>query len=166
MFYEKPEKKEYGDWISDGFESHLTGSILLYFQENLGEESKALFTLGYTKTIEDRSYKQISNAVTEDLEQTFSRGFNWKEALSASVEYKNKNLFQGFLFRFRANYALDNGFYALALEQYFNFTPHIQIYLSGDVLFRFSDKDLKKDSSSIKKYRKLSRLLVGGKYVF
>lgn len=167
VFYERPEKEKYEeDWTSDGFEPHLTFSFLSYFEENLGEKSKTLFTLGYTKTIEIRSKKRISNTITEDLEQAFGRDFNWKEALSASVEYQDKSLFQGLLFRFRANYALDNGFYALALENYFNFTPHIQIYLSGDVIFHSSANRLTKSSSSISKYKDLSRLLVGGKYVF
>ena len=170
LFYEKPEKQEKKryelNWISDEFEPHLTFSLLSYFEENFGEESKTLFTLGYTQTIESRSKNNISNIITEDLEQAFGRGFNWKKALSASVEYQNKSLFQGFLFRFRASYALDNNFYALAMESYFNLSPHIQVYVSGDSPFRLSQSHTRQGTSSISKYKGLSRLLLGGKYVF
>ena len=166
LFYEDSEKLQQGKkWINDDFESHVTFSLLSYFEENLGEKSKTLFTLGYTKTMEDGSKKNISNRITENFESILSRAFDWKEAISLSVEYQDKNLLQGLLFRFRGNYALDNAFYVLALENYLNLTPHIQMYLSGDILFHFSD-ELKKGSSSISKYKDLSRLLLGGKYVF
>ena len=168
LFYENPEKTYEKRWISDNFESHLTFSFLAYFQEKLAEGSETLFTLGYTKTMDDPSGKHTSNAWTEDLEPAFGRGFDWKEALSASIEYQNTNLFQGFLFRFRTNYALDNDFYALALENYFYFTPYFRMYLSGDAVFRLSNnRNVKKGTSSIEKYEDLSRrLLVGVQYVF
>lgn len=166
LFYEKPEKKQQEQkWFTDDFESHLTSSLLLYFQENKGEESNTLFTLGWTKTMENRSQEEISNTVTEDLESVFSRSFLWKEALSASIEYQNKILFHGFLLRLRVNYALDNGIYALSYENYFHLTPNVQMYFSGDHLF--SNKvSLKSNTSSISKYKDLSRLVVGGRYVF
>ena len=167
LFYENPERrKPKPNWISDSFESHLTFSLLAYFQEDWGKESKTLFTLGWTKTMENRSHKDISNTVTEDLERAFGRSFDWKEALSASIEYQDNSLFQGFLFRFRANYALDNDFYALALENYFYFTPHIRVYVSGDAIFRLSDELIQEDTSSISKYEDLSRVLLGAQYVF
>ena len=167
LFYEKPEKQKYGtQWFSDEFESHLTVSLLAYFQEKLGEKSKTLFTLGWTKTMENRSSKEASNTMTEDLEPVFSRGFYWKNALSASIEYHDKSLFNGFLFRLRGNYALDNKVYAFALENYFYLTPHIRVYLSGDAIPYFSDTALKAGTSFIKQYKDLSRLLVGGQYVF
>ena len=166
LLYENPEKLKYGKkWFSDDFESHVTFSLLSYFEEDLGEKSKTLFTIGYTKTMEDSSTKHSSNLITEHFEQALGRAFDWREAVSLSVEYQDKNLLQGLLFRFRGNYALDNNFYAIALENYLNLSSHIQVYLSGDVFFHFSD-DLKKESSSISKYKDLSRLLVGGKYVF
>ena len=167
LFYEEPEKKaKEKKWITGGIKSHLTFSFLAYFQENLAEESKTLFTLGYTKTMENHSDKNISNPVIENLESLFSRAFMWKEALSASIEYQNKNLFHGFLSRFRANYALDNGYYAIALENYFYFMPYFRLYLSGDRIFHFSNKTVKSGTSVIEKYKGLSRLLLGVQYVF
>ena len=167
FLYEKPEKKTYEKkWISDGFEPRLTFSILSYFQEKLDLKNKALFTFGYTKTLENHSYKQSHNILIEDLEDIFGRAFNWKEAVSFSMEYQSQDVLQGLLFRFRANYALDNKFYVLALENYFNLTSHIQVYLSGDAFFRVSKGLVSKNTSAIQKYRELSRLLVGAKYVF
>ena len=167
LFYEKPQNKPTpGDWVSDEFESHTTLSLLAYFQENWGEDLKTLFTLGWTKTIENRSQKAKSNIWTEDVEKLFGRSFNWKEAISGSVEYQNKNWLEGFLMRFRANYALDNGFYALAWENYFYLTKHIRMYLSGDGIFRSSKDKSPVGSSSIEDYEGLSRLLVGAQYVF
>ena len=167
LFYEKPEKitLEKG-WVSDPFESHLTFSLLAYFEEKWEEHTKTLFTLGWTKTLPSRSQDEMSNVVTESLEPSFGRGFDWKEALSASIEYQNESLFQGFLFRFRANYALDNKFSSIALENYFYFTPHIRMYVSGDAPFQLSDENLNKDKSSVEKYKNLHRLLVGMQYVF
>ena len=132
----------------------------------MAEESKTLFTLGYTKTIENPSDKHTNNPVLEDLESIFSRAFMWKEALSASIEYQNTSLFHGFLSRFRTNYALDNGYYAIALENYFYFMPYFRLYLSGDVIFRFSNEAVQSGTSDIEKYEGLSRLLVGVQYVF
>ena len=167
LFYEKPEKKRYEKkWISDGFEPHLTFSIISYFQETLDKDSKALFAFGYTKTVENNSYKQKSNVLVKDLGDIFGRGFHWKEAVSFSMEYQSQEVLQGLLFRFRANYALDNHFYVLAMENYFNFTEHIQLYLSGDALFRLSKGSVRKNTSAIHKYSDLSRLLLGAKYVF
>ena len=167
LFYENPIKASRSKpWISDDFESHLTFSLLAYFQEKSEEESNILFTLGWTKTKENQSSGDTSNAMTEDLEPFFGRFLMWREALSTSVEYYNKNLFKGFLSRFRVNYALDNRFYALALENYFYLTPHIRMYLSGDRIFRSSHTDVKKSSSSISRYKDLSRVLIGAQYVF
>ena len=167
LLYEKPENRIYEkDWISDKFESHLTFSLLASFYEDLGKASKALLTLAYTKTMENHLQRQISNIVTEDFEEVFGRSFYWKEALGASLEYQNKDWLHGFLFRFRTNYALDNGFYSLALEQVFYLSSHLQMYLSGDMIFRLSDHLFREGTSSIKKHKDLSRLLVGGKYVF
>ena len=98
-FMRSRKKKTYkGEWISDESEPHLTFSFLAYFQEKLAEGSETLFTLGYTKTLDGLS--DTSNTLTEDLESVFRRGFLWKEALSASIEYQNKNLFQGFFISF------------------------------------------------------------------
>ena len=167
FFYEKPEKKERRNgWFSDDFEPHQTFSLLAYFQEKSEGESNTLFTLGWTKTIEDQSSKNTNNAVTEDFESYFGRAFMWREALSASVEYYNKNLLQGLLFRFRANYAIDNRSYALALENYIYLTPYIRMYLSGDRIFRSSNTNVKTGTSSISQYKDLSRVLIGGQYVF
>lgn len=168
FLYEKPEKKIYKKkWISDGFEPHLTFSVISYFQENF-KDAKTLFTFGYTKTIENKSSKQSSNRLTEDLEDLFGRVFNWKEAVSFSMEYQSQEILKGLLFRFRANYALDNHLYVLSLDNYFNLNSHIQLYLSGDALFRLSEEEesLNKDSSAMDRYSHLSRLLAGVKYVF
>ena len=149
------KKKTYEkNWISDEFEPHLTFSVLAYFQEKFGDLSDTLFTVGWTKTIENTSQQDTSNVVTEDFEEVFSRSFLWKEALSATVEYKDK----GFLFRLRGNYALDNNFYNLAFENYFYLTSRVRLYFSGDLNFRFSDEALKKGSSSISQYKDLSPL--------
>ena len=170
LFYEKPEKlnqkQSLRNRITDESEPHLTFSVLSYFEESLRDKSKTLFTIGYTQTIEDRSQNNISNIITEDLEYAFGRSFLWKKALSASIEYQNENLLQGFLFRFRADYALDNYFYNFALESSIYLTPHIQVYVSGDAPMRLSQSPVRQGTSFISKYKGLSRLLMGGKYVF
>lgn len=163
LFYENPDKPvRKKSWLSDELESHLTFSILAYFYEELGKHSKTLFTIGWTKTLEALSQQHISNTVMEDLEASFGRAFNWKHAVSSSIEYQNSEL----LFRFRANYALDNSFYVLALENYFYVSPHVKMYLSGDLIARLTDRKVKRASSSIGKYKDLSRLLIGVQYVF
>ena len=166
LFYEKPEKKILDDWISDSFSSHLTFSLLVYLQEQWEENRKTLFTLGYTHTKENESPNKEINPITSDFKEIFSRNFNWKDAISASVEHEDKKLFQGFLFRFRANYALDNNLYHFAMENYFYLTPQARVYVSGDLFLGFSDRSIPENSSSVKKYKDLNRLLVGGQYVF
>ena len=167
LSYESPEKRLYGKGrISDSFESHLIGSAALYLREDLGKGSSALFSLGWMHVMESDSEGRRGNKVTEDFEAEFGRGFLWREALSASVEYGNKNALKGFLFRARANYALDNGFYGLAGESHFHLSRRFLFYLSADALFRSSESAPAKNSSSIKKYKDLSRLLAGVKYVF
>ncbi len=167
LFYESPEKKSYGKgWLSDDFESHLTFSLLAYFQEKLTDESETLFTVGYTKTINSSLNKRASNTVTDDLERFFGRSFIWKEALSASIEHQNTNWLKKVLFRFRANYALDNDFYGLASENYFYLTSRLRMYLSGDLIFRLSERAIPKGGSAIEKYKNLSRVLLGAQYVF
>ena len=165
LFYEKPEKKQKKDWISNDFEPHLSSSLLAYFQENWGEQSKTLFSIGWTKKIQAQSNTGPSNHLAkESLEKTLGRNFDWKEAFSASMEYQNKNLFQGFLFRFRANYVLDDRSYILSLENYLYWTPQIRFYLSGDAIFSFSAT--KSQQGLAEKYIDKDRLLVGAQYVF
>ena len=169
LFYEKPEKKHYGtNWISDDFETHFTVSLLAYYKANLGEQSNTLFTLGWTKTMESQLQSDKSNQVTQSYQEELGRYFYWKEALSASIEYQSQEFWQGLLFRLRGNYALDNGFYSLAFENYIYFSPYIRAYLSGDLLLQSSNKaeDKVKNTSFIRKYKDLSRLLVGVQYVF
>ncbi len=167
LFYEKPDRMKYRrNWISDDFEPHLTFSVLSSFEESLKEGSKSLFTIGYTQTIESSLKEHRSNFITEDLEIFFGRDFNWRKALAASIEYQDTNLLHGLLFRFRANYTLDNSLYVLSLENHLNLSSHIQVYFSGDAIFRLSFRKLRKNTSAISKYKRLSRALIGGKYVF
>ena len=166
LFWEQPEQEKYKEnWISDDFSSHLTYSIVAYFKEKWEEDKKTLFTLGWTKTA-DKSSDLGSNPITDDFRDVFNRNFNWKSAVSASIEHEDKSLPASFLFRFRVNYALDNQFYQFILENYFYFNSHMRIYISGDLFFRFSDELIPSNSSSIKQYNGLSRVLLGGQYVF
>ncbi|MDE0091751.1 MAG: hypothetical protein OXN83_00505 [Oligoflexia bacterium] len=166
IFYERPEQKKHKhNWISDNFSPHLTFSLIAYFQEKWEKDQKTLFTLGWTKTMDNQSNLE-ANPVTSDYSDVFNRNFDWKSAVSASIEHENKRLFQGYLLRFRAVYALDNQFYQLALENYLYFTPRIRFYLSGDFFFRFSKSEKPVNSSAVKQYEGLNRLLFGGQYVF
>ncbi len=167
LFYERPEKlKARENWVSDGFEPHLTTSFLIYFKEEIKKVEKTVFTLGYIKNFESKNKLESSNIITEDLEVVFGTGVNWKHALSWSMEYWTASLFNGFQLNFRLNYALDNQIYNTILDTSFYITPSFQAYVSGDALFRFSDRAIKSGTSSISKYKNLSRLLLGIKYVF
>ena len=161
--YDRPENRVLPkDWWSTKFPHHYTVSLLAYFREKSIENT--LFTLGWTKTT-DLSQSD-ENLVLADFREIFTRNLDWKSALSASVEHENKNLYDGVLFRMRGNYALDNHFYHLILENYFYFSKYFRFYISGDILLRFSDRSLSLKSSSIKKYKGLNRILIGGQYVF
>ncbi len=167
LFYERPDKLTIKkDWVTDSFEPSLITSFLVYFKEEIKEVEKTVFTLGYIKNFESENDVESSNIVTEDLEVIFGTGFDWKHALSWSMEYWTAALFSGLQFNFRLNYALDNQIYATILDAFFNMTPNFQVYISGDVLFRFSDETIENGTSLISKYRDLSRLLLGVKYVF
>ena len=167
LFYERPEKLEAKEnWVSDNFEPHLTASFLIYFKEEIMKKEKTTFTLGYIKNFESKNNAESSNLVTEDLEIVFGTNTYWKHALSWSMEYWTSAILEGFKFNFRLNYALDNKIYAAIFDTAFYITPSLQVYLSGDALFRFSDDSIKKRTSLISKYKDLSRLLVGVKYVF
>ena len=169
VFWEQPEQtkpeqtKSEQNWISDNFSSQMTYSVIAYFQEKWEEELKTLFTLGWTKT-KDSDLK--SNPILSEHKEIFNRSFDWKSAISASIEHENKRLYQGFLFRLRTNYSLDNQIYHFVVENYFYFTPRVRVYLSGDLFHRFSKTSISNNSSAIKQYKGLSRLLLGGQYVF
>ena len=167
VFWDQPKQEKLGGrWITADFSSHLTYSIIAYFQEKWEEDQKTLFTLGWTKTVDSQSDLD-SNPFLSEYREVFNRNFDWKNAVSASIEHENTKLFQGFLVRFRTNYALDNKYYHFVLENYFYFTSYIRLYLSGDLFFRLSDPEtIPNDSSSIKQYDKLDRLLLGVQYVF
>ena len=165
VFWEKPEQADQEEkWLTDNFDSHLTYSVIAYFQEKWDEDQKTLFTLGWTKTV-DSSPEPQSNPILSEYKELFNRSFDWKSAISASIEHESKTP-QNFLFRFRTLYALDNQFYQLILEHYFYFTPQIRLYLSGDMFYRPSNRAVSGDSSAVKQYKGLSRLLLGGQYVF
>lgn len=166
LIYEKPEQIKATKWISDASEPHFTLSVVSHIQDTIKDLFTVLFTIGYVQTAETAVYKEQSNSLTEDLEEVFGRHFNWKQAFSMSLEYHTNQFLQGVLFRLRANYAIDNGIYAIALENHFYLSSVLKLSLSGDVLFRLSDKKLQKSSSSIKKYLDLSRLYLGASYVF
>ena len=165
VFYEYPLplKKPFGQrWFTDSHEPHFTFSLFSYFEEKIEEHLKILFTVGYSKVIEDRP--DFNDDFRESWEPVFAKDLDWKHALSTSVEYQNSD--RGFLSRLRMSYTLDNGFYVLALDNEFSLTSHFKIYLSGDVLFKFSENPVEKGTSNIYKYKDLSRLLIGGKGVF
>ena len=166
VFYEKPEQKEQEqEWISYNFAPHVTFSVIAYFQEKWEKDQKTLFTLGWTKTV-DSPPALDSNPILSEYRKEFSGNFDWKSAVGASIEYENKKMFQGFLFRFRANYALDKHFCHFMLENYFYFTDQVRVYLSGDLLFRLSSKKPPVNGSAIEQYDGLNRFLLGGQYVF
>ena len=166
VFYEKPINKELPqDWWSHDFSSHVTVSVLAYFQEQWEDKQNTLFTLGWTQTNETNP-SPLEKTLASDYREFLSRDFDWKSAISASIEHENKNLYEGVLFRLRANYALDNQIYHFVMESYFYFNPYVRIYLSGDLLLRFSDRPVSIESSSIRRYEGLNRILLGGQYVF
>ncbi|MCY4321354.1 MAG: hypothetical protein OXC37_02980 [Bdellovibrionaceae bacterium] len=166
LFWEQPEQRRNKvNWLSDDFLSHLTYSLMVYFKEKWEKDKKTLFTLGWTKTVEKTS-DLASNPVIIDFRDVFKRNFNWKSAVSASIEHEDKTMPVSFLSRFRVNYALDNQFYQFILENYLYLSSHLRIYVSGDLFFRFSKESIPANSSSIKQYDGLSRILFGGQYVF
>ena len=168
LFYERPEKLEVQDnWVTDGFEPHLTTSFLIYFKENLKNVGRTVFTLGYIQSFESQSKVDTSNIITEDLELIFGLGVNyWKHALSWSMEYWTEKILSGFQFKFRLNYALDNQIYATIFDTSVYVTPSLRAYVSGDIILRFAEHPIKSGTSLISKHRDLSRILLGVKYVF
>ena len=166
VFYEEPkDKKIPKDWWSSDFSSHLTFSVLAYFKEHWDNSQNTLFTLGGTHIQEEKTSFN-SNVLTDDYKKLFSREFDWKSAISASVEHENKNFYKGILFRFRTIYALDNQVYHFMFENYLYFDDYIRFYLSGDFVRRFSQRVVLVESSSIKRYNGLSRILLGVQCVF
>lgn len=179
LLYEKPEqvnlrelKLEQGndnlEWLTDNLESHLIVSFLALYQSEIQDVEKMTLSLGYMKIFENQEREEMSNAITEDLESLFGREFDWKHALSGSVEYWTGELFSGARFNLRVNYSLDNNIYAIIFDNYFSITPFFQVYMSGDIFFSFLDKgnQFKLKTSSVRKYKDSSRVLIGGKYVF
>ena len=167
VFLELPEPSELEKyWTSDNFSPHITYSVIAYFQEKWEEKLKTLFTLGWTKTKNISVFEPKSNPILSEFKEVFNRAFDWKSAISASIEHENKRLYQGFLFRFRTNYSLDNKFYHFIFENYLYFTPQIRVYLSGDFFHRFSNTPIPRNSSAVKQYQGLNRLLLGAQYVF
>ena len=167
LFYENPDKRSYKPgWTYDDFESHLTTSMHLRFKKETGE-NQTVITLGYAKVFESQLREDKSNLITEDIELFFGRGFDWIEAASFSLEYYTKKILSGYDFKFRLNYALDNKFYLVNFENDFYITPHFLTYLSGDILFRLArDSETAINSSAIMRYKDLSRVVFGVKYVF
>ena len=166
-FWEQPEQtKSEKSWISDNFSSQVTYSLIAYFQEQWEEELKTLFTIGWTKTVDSSLSDTATNPILSEYKEIFNRAFDWKSAISASIEHENKQIYKGLLFRFRTNYSLDNQIYQFIFENYLYFTPQIRLYLSGDFFYRFSKTLIPNNSSAIKQYKGLSRLLLGAQYVF
>ena len=179
FFYEKPEKPKLPNdqWETLNIPSHLTFSVLAYFQEKWTEHYNTLFTIGYTKTKELQNPEGLvsenTNPIIQDIiardpatYDVFKRNFDWKEAISGSIEYENKKLLEGIIFRLRGLYALDNQFYQLAVEGYLYLNSYFRIYGSSDLFLRFSEQQISNNSSSIKRYKNASRFLVGGQVVF
>ena len=182
VFYDHPyddhlinKKLAQNGSIYASFSSHMTVSVLAYFQEQLENDQNTLFTLGWTQTNEadalnwtqtKEAASPPANALANDYREFLSRDFDWKSAVSASIEHENKSLYEGMLFRLRANYALDNQFYHFLMESYFYLNSSFRVYLSGDLLLRFSDRPISIESSSITRYEGLNRVLLGGQYVF
>ena len=165
FFYELPEKKpkETGWQIVNPLDPNLNLSLIAFLEEELNNRSKTLFTLGWTKTIKNRSREIGKNEALSGGNLLF-----FQSALSASVEYQDQNVLEGFLARFRANHALDNSFSLLSLEKELSLSQNLRVIAGGDLIFRLLNKNkgFKADSSHVKAYKSLSRLLVGGKYVF
>jgi len=168
LFYERPQLLETDeDWVSDHFEPNLTTSFLVYFKEDLKQFGKTIFTLGYIKNFESQNQMESSNVLTEDLELIFGMGINsWRHALSWSMEYQTDLLLSGFQFNFRLNYTLDNQIYAAIFDTSLYLKPYFKTYISGDVLFRFSQEPIANNTSLVSRYQDLSRVLLGIKYVF
>ena len=176
--YKKTDKAPAGGgWLTDDFEAHWTASLFGRMRGAFAKNEKAFFSFGYIKVFEEKeglgkaAGKRSSNAIIEDLEPFFGRAFEWRHALSLSMEYGREYApgrpLKGFDFRLRLNHALDNQFYAAIFEQRWHLAPSWSFYLSGDVLFRLSGSSaIKSGSSAISKYKSLSRLLAGGSYAF
>ena len=128
-FWEQPEQtKSEKSWISDNFSSQVTYSLIAYFQEQWEEELKTLFTIGWTKTVDSSLSDTATNPILSEYKEIFNRAFDWKSAISASIEHENKQIYKGLLFRFRTNYSLDNQIYQFIFENYLYFTPQIRLY--------------------------------------
>jgi len=164
FLYEKPDHYKLSkDWWSADFPAHSTFSLLAYFRER--KEGNTLFTIGWTKTKELEPMVS-SPSLTDDFREWLSQNLDWKSAISASIEHENKDVYEGILLRLRGNYALDNQFYHLSLENYLYFNSYLRFFLSGDLILRFSERPIPTNSSSIKKYSGLNRILIGAQYVF
>ena len=172
LLYDLPknsEKSKETGWISDRLESQMTASALMYFKEEVKDFERVAFTLGYTKTFEGDKAEDIENVVTEELEYLFKKDLDWKHAVSFSMEYWTKRFLKnGFQFNARLNHSLDNKFYMVSLDSYANLSSVLRAYISGDIIFSSNKqyREIPLNSSIIRKYEDLSRVLFGVKYVF
>ena len=168
LFYDYPiNKKEEGDWnlLSN---SKMIASLLAYFKKDR-ENYQTLLSFGWTKIQEaPPQKKKNANIYEKELESIFGLGFMWKEALSMGGEYKLKKMFEDMDMdlSMRAVYALDNHFFSLVSTGKLQLPSHFQFWLSGDLIFRLLPKSYNKKTSLIHKYKDLSRLSMGLKYVF
>lgn len=170
ILYENPEAPavdNHQQWLSDQPEPKLIASALIYFKEEIKDTEKVTLALGYTKVFENNSPQKINNLITEDLEFLFNSDLDWKHAISWSMEYWTKSFLEGFQFYLRLNYALDNQFYLVAVESSVYVLPYLKVYVSGDLVFQSNKlKEKSRSNSSIHRYKDLSRVLTGVKYVF
>lgn len=169
VIYENPSPvplKEDLGWISEDRESHVTTSVLLQLKETTSDRHKVFFTLGYSNVFEIEKKTTNTSVILKDFESFFSGGMDWKNAIATSVEYKTKALFYGYDFNIRLNYALDNKLYLINFENLVFIYPKFQVYLSGDLFLRFSKRTFLLSSSHIIRYKDLSRIILGAKYVF
>lgn len=153
-----------GYWISSNSANHLTASLFLYYREGEKTKEQTTVSFGYLRPLLKETNQ--NNPVFMSFEPLFGSSFPWTHAMSLSLEHWIKNIFHGYRFQFRLNYALDNEMYQASFENRLNLFPSFQVSLSGDLLFQAMVHDLKSGSSSIQLYKDHSRILMGARYVF
>ncbi len=167
LFYENPGKAPARPgWLTENFESHLTAGFFARMRGNFPQGEKTMLSFGYVKVFEEKRRELSSNAILEEMEPFFGRSFNWAHALSSGLQYRSSGILEGLQLKLRLNYSLDNKMLAGLFESHFHLTRPLRLYLSGDILLQLAGAGPKSGASSISRYKDLSRLLAGVKYVF
>ena len=161
-FIENPK-----NWISDQLRSQISTSTLVNYRTWHSPYVSTDLTFSYLKIFGAHlEQTKNNNHFTKDMEFLFGKNFDWKDAISFALRYRNDTWFSGYRFKFRINYALDNKMFMINFSNEVGLFEHIQTYFSGDMLFRTSGDHPSASSSAIIQSKNLSRFLMGARYVF